>query len=146
MEQKLEIRNFILANTTPFFGSNFHVQTEKKKQQNKTNKKNRNACCQAIIVQAKQRTREFACLFQTFKCVGDKINYRVLSFSSAGKGNKINPLCRQYLTIIKGSGQAWDRPPQWGKGPRFARRFSILINWTEAQNGLKLDNKLFGYS
>ena len=37
MGQKLEIRKFILANTTPFFGSNFHVQTEKKKtKQNKT--------------------------------------------------------------------------------------------------------------
>ena len=65
MGQKLELRKFILANTTPFFGSNFHVQTEKKQtKQNKTTiKKNRNACCQAIIVQAKKRTRECMCMF-----------------------------------------------------------------------------------
>ena len=63
MEQKLEIIKFILANTTPFFGSNFHVQTEKNKKQNNNNKKNRNACCQAIIVQAKKRTRECMCMF-----------------------------------------------------------------------------------
>ena len=38
MGQKLEIRKFILANTTPFFGSNFHVQTEKNKKKTKQNK------------------------------------------------------------------------------------------------------------
>ena len=36
MEQKLEIRKVILANTIAFFGSNFHVQTEKKKTKTKT--------------------------------------------------------------------------------------------------------------
>ena len=84
-----------LFEQTPPLSSVEHSRLDwKKKKKKKKEKKKRNACCQAIFIQAKKRTREFACLFETFKYVGDKIKYRVLSFSSEGKGNKINPFCR----------------------------------------------------
>ena len=142
MEQKLEIRKFIWANTTPFFGWTFTSRLKKKKKKEKKKKKKETLAVRLFSFKPKKGHVSLHVYLKLLNTLVTRLS--IVSFLSHQKVREIK--------LILSADSIWQGQwPNLGLGSTVGERASfrtpiLLVNWTEAQNELKLDNKLFSYS